>query len=61
MTSVIPRTQYGRCAVCGELKRLHDDGRVWVHNRYGVLRTTVLITTRCPGSETSAVPTEGTS
>jgi hypothetical protein len=53
------RTRYGRCPVCGQLKRLNDNGQVWAHNQFGAL-STVVFARRCSGSEQLPTEQEGT-
>jgi hypothetical protein len=41
---------YSRCAYCGEIKQVTDDGLLQAHNRYQADGTSVE-TGRCPGSD----------
>jgi hypothetical protein len=41
---------YSRCAHCGEIKQVTDDGLLQAHNRYQADGTAVE-TARCPGSD----------
>ena len=41
--------EYGRCADCGEIKQITDDGLLQAHNRYDANGTAVTVS-RCPGS-----------
>ena len=45
---------YDRCAGCGEIKRITDDGLLQAHNRYRAEGTSVTVS-RCPGAERQSV------